>query len=153
MVDRRDEEFSLIINSYKHKKGVLIPLLQATQGIYGYLSKEAMKTIADSLRIPFSEVYGVATFYAQFRFKPRGKYLIKVCSGTACHVRGGSSILEDVENILGINNGETTEDMRFSIETVACLGACGLAPVVMINEESYGRLTTGDIKKIIEQLV
>lgn len=151
MVDILDKnlEFSKAIEQFKDKKGALIPLLQATQDIYGYLPKEAMETIAKSIGVPFSEVFGVATFYAQFCLEPRGKYVIRVCSGTACHVRGGPGVLGAVEEILGIKSGETTDDLLFTIEPVACLGACGLAPVMMVNDESYGRLTKEEIKKIL----
>lgn len=126
---------------YKGKKGSLIPVLQAAQEIYGYLPGDVMKTISQELGLPFSNVFGVATFYSQFHLKPRGRNIIRVCLGTACHVRGGSKIIQAVEQQLGIKDGETTEDLRYTIESVACLGACGLAPVMMVNDETHGRLT------------
>ena len=147
----KDSEFYLLLESYKNKSGGLIPLLQGAQNIYGYLSRDAMKKISETMKIPFSEVYGVATFYAQFRLKPRGKHLIRVCSGTACHVKGGSTILKEVEGLLGIKEGNTSEDLRFTIESVACLGACSLAPVMMINEQTFGRLTKDKINKLLKQ--
>jgi len=144
-------EFEQLLVEMKSKKGALIPALQATQNLYGYLSKEAMERIARELRIPFSEVFGVATFYSQFRLKPPGKHIIHVCSGTACHVRGGENVLSTVEELLGIKRGGTTSDFKFSLESVACLGACGLAPVIMIDADSFGRLTKEKITQILEQ--
>ncbi|WP_339063038.1 NADH-quinone oxidoreductase subunit NuoE [Tepidibacillus marianensis] len=144
-------ELEQLLVEMKIRKGALIPVLQATQNIYGYLSKEAMEKIAKELRIPFSEVFGVATFYAQFRLEPQGKHMIRVCSGTACHVRGGESVLGAVEELLGIKKGETTSDFRYTLESVACLGACGLAPVMMIDDDSFGRLTKEKIAQILEQ--
>jgi len=145
-----DRQLDELLSNYRQKEGALIPVLQATQEIYGYLPKEAMRKIAIALKIPFSEVFGVATFYAQFQLKPRGKHIVRVCSGTACHVRGGKSVLETIEMELGIKSGETTEDLTFTIEPVACLGACGLAPVMVIDDQVYGKLTTQKIKEAIK---
>jgi len=140
-----------IIEPYKNIKGALIPILQKTQEEFGYLSEEAMNYIAESLKINPSDVYGVASFYAQFRFTPMGKYVIKTCHGTACHV-GGIKILDAMlKEKLGIVNGETTKDGLFTIHEVACLGCCSLAPVVMINEKTYGKLTNDKLSKIIDQ--
>nr|WP_281179241.1 NADH-quinone oxidoreductase subunit NuoE [Vulcanibacillus modesticaldus] len=150
-MDKKDIDLEKILNMYVGHNGSLIPILQATQEIYGYLPKEAMKKIANFLKLPYSEVYGVATFYAQFRLQPRGKHIIRVCSGTACHVRGGDNILKLIEEELGIKSGETTADLRFTIEPVACLGACGLAPVVMIDEQTFGRVTKDKISKLLDQ--
>lgn len=132
-------------------ESLLIPLLQESQELYGYLSIPVLEKIAQFLHIPLSRVYGVATFYAQFRFKPSGKYVIKVCRGTACHVRGSKGVLEAIERELGIKNGDVTPDLKFSLETVACLGTCFLAPVMMINERYYGKLTTKTIQGILKQ--
>jgi NADH-quinone oxidoreductase subunit E len=110
-----------------------------------------MKTISAELKIPTAEIYGVATFYAQFHLQPRGRYVIRVCRGTACHVRGSLKILEKVKEITGIGENETTEDLRFTIEPVACLGACGLAPVMVINDQTFGRLTPDKIQGILDQ--
>lgn len=132
-------------------ESLLIPLLQESQNLYGYLSAPVLQKIAQFLHIPLSRVYGVATFYAQFRFKPSGKYVIKVCRGTACHVRGSKGVLEAIERELGIKNGDVTSDLKFSLETVACLGTCFLAPVMMINDRYYGKLTTKTIQGILKQ--
>ncbi len=139
-----------IIGEYADKKGTLIPILQKVQEAFGYLSNESMKEIADALGISSAEVYGVATFYAQFRFTPVGKHIIKVCHGTACHV-GGVKILDAMlKSKLGIDAGETTKDGIFSIQQVACLGCCSLAPVVMIGNTTYGQLTNDKFSKIID---
>lgn len=132
-------------------ESLLIPLLQASQELYGYLSMPVLEKIAQHLHIPLSRAYGVATFYAQFRFKPSGKYVIKVCRGTACHVRGSKNILEAIERELGIKNGDVTPDLKFSLETVACLGTCFLAPVMMINDRYYGKLTNKTVQKILKE--
>jgi len=130
----------------------LIPLLQFCQNQMGYLVPEAMNAIAEYLRLPSSHVYGVATFYAQFRFRPLGKNRLTVCRGTACHVRGSARLVEEVEKILGIKAGDSTADMMFSLETVACLGSCALAPAVVVNDKVHGKVTGKKIGKIIEGL-
>lgn len=133
------------------KKGALIPVLQAAQEIYGYLPVEVMKEISYSLQIPLSKIYGVVTFYSQFHLEPRGRNIIRVCLGTACHVRGGSKIAEAITQVTGIKDGETTEDLRYTFESVACLGACGLAPVMMVKNDTHGRLTPDMVKGLLEQ--
>ena len=133
------------------KKKFLIPVLQEAQDEYGYLPEEVLKRIADFLELSLSEVYGVVTFYTQFHLQPRGKNIIRICMGTACHVRGGSQILNEMEEQLGISSGETTDNLKFTLETVACIGACGLAPVIMINDETYGRLTTDKVPEILNE--
>jgi len=130
----------------------LIPVLQKSQDMVGYLPEWVMADIADRLRLPYSTVYGVATFYAQFRLVPQGRNTIKVCMGTACHVRGGASILEALRDELGIGPGETTPDLEFTMERVACLGACGLAPVVVVNDEAHGRMTPAKVKELVAQV-
>ena len=135
--------------SYLDKKGVVIPVLQKLQEHYGYLPRPAMERVARRLRIPISRLYGVATFYAQFKMTPRGRNIIRVCKGTACHIQGGSKIAERIEEILQIKVNETTPDMKFTLEEVACIGACALAPVMMINDEPHGRLTPDKIRKIL----
>lgn len=147
----KEKELEKVLAQYRETKGALIPVLQAAQEIYGYLPKEAMVKISQELKIPLSKVYGVATFYAQFHLEPRGKYIIRVCQGTACHVRGGAKILEKLQELLNIKAGETTEDLRFTLEPVACLGACALAPAMMINEDTYGKLTPDSLAEILEQ--
>jgi len=150
-IREKDAKFLLMLEHNKHKKGSLIPILQETQDIYGYLPESSLKEVAKAIKVPFGEVYGVATFYSQFRLKQRGENIIKVCSGTACHVRGGPKILDVIEDDLKIKSGETSSDNKFTIEKVACLGACGLAPVMMINNETYGRLTKDKIIDILHQ--
>ncbi len=130
---------------------VLIPILQDIQEVQGYLSEEEMNKVATHTKLPVSRIYGVATFYNQFRLKPLGKYIIRVCRGTACHVKGSLDILQTLENELEISAGDTTKDLQFSIETVACIGACSIAPVISINDEYYGHLTVKKIQKLIAE--
>ena len=140
-----------ILSEYKdNPKGALIPVLQKAQGVYGYLPKPVLETIARELRLTTAEVFGVVTFYAQFHLNPRGKHIIRVCQGTACHVRGGAKILEAVSEHLKVKPGETTRDLEFTLETVACLGACGLAPVIMVDDNTHGRLNPLDIPGILD---
>ncbi|HAA37410.1 MAG TPA: NADH-quinone oxidoreductase subunit NuoE [Firmicutes bacterium] len=139
-----------ILERYQGQKGATIPVLQAIQEVYGYLPRQAMEYAAKQLRIPFSRIYGVATFYAQFHLTPRGENIIRVCQGTACHVRGAAKIVDALKEQLGIEVGETTEDLKFTLESVACIGACGLAPVIMINNDTFGRLTPEKIKEILK---
>jgi NADH-quinone oxidoreductase subunit E len=140
-----------IVAPWKEKKGGLIPVLQATQEAFGYLPADAVETISEEMLIPLAEIYGVATFYAQFHLKPRGRHIIRVCRGTACHVRGSLKILERVKELLHVEENGTTEDLRFTLEPVACIGACGLAPVIMINDETFGRLTVEMVEGIISK--
>lgn len=141
-----------LITKYKGKKGSLIPLLQGTQDLYRYIPNEAFKKISDETGHSLSEMYGVATFYAQFRLKPVGKHIIKVCHGTACHVQNAVSITESLQEHLKIKDGETTKDSLFTLESVACLGCCSLAPVMMIGEETYGKLTGKSAVKVIREI-
>ncbi|WP_066632731.1 NADH-quinone oxidoreductase subunit NuoE [Desulfolucanica intricata] len=150
-VDPQQEALQKMLDGYKGQKGALIPVLQEAQEIYGYLPKEVMQQISKELNIPFSKIFGVATFYAQFHLKPRGRNIIRVCQGTACHVRGGAKVLEAISKKLGVGKNETTEDLRFTLETVACLGACGLAPVMMVNNDTHGRLTPDVAVSILEK--
>jgi NADH-quinone oxidoreductase E subunit len=138
-----------ILVRYQGVKGALIPVLQESQNSYGYLPKEVIQYIAEKLETPVSQIYGVVTFYSQFHLNPRGKNIIRVCQGTACHVRGAKAILTALENGLKITAGGTTEDLQFTLETVACIGACGLAPVLMVNDDTFGRLTPEAIPEII----
>ncbi|MDR1920143.1 MAG: NADH-quinone oxidoreductase subunit NuoE [Candidatus Adiutrix sp.] len=135
----------------KNKDGSLIPVLQKAQDAYGYLPVPVLEVIADRLEVPISQVYGVVTFYAQFHLEPRGKNIIRTCQGTACHVRGASKILDALKEGLGVGPGGTTEDLQFTLETVACIGACGLAPVIMVNQETHGRLTPDSIPEILDK--
>jgi NADH-quinone oxidoreductase subunit E len=140
------------ISSYEKTLGSLIPLLQATQEKYGYLPANKLVDISEYLNVPLSRIYGVATFYAQFRFTPLGKFVVKVCHGTACHVDGAVNISEVIKDELKIEDGETTEDGLATLERVACLGCCSLAPVIMINDKVYGKLTKDSVRKIIKKL-
>jgi NADH-quinone oxidoreductase E subunit len=132
------------------KREDLIPILQEVQENVGYLSEVSIIAVGQHLQLPTSKIYGVATFYNQFRFEPKGKYHIQVCRGTACHVLGSATVLEQIEKQLKIKADQTTKDAKFSIEVVACIGACGLAPVICINGEFFAKVTTESIKEIIE---
>ncbi len=138
-----------IIERENDKQGALISILQQVQEEYGYLPGEILDLIARRTANPAAKVMGAASFYSQFRFEPSGRITIKVCQGTACHISGASKLLDVLKEELGIAEGETTKDRLFTLETVACLGCCSLAPVIMINETTYGRLTTNKVKKII----
>ena len=140
------------VRSYPPEPSSLIPLLQRTQERFGYLPREALEEIANYLGIPLSRVYGVATFYAQFRFEPLGKYVVKICHGTACHVNGAVNISQAIREELGIEEGQTTEDGLVTLERVACLGCCSLAPVIMVNEKVFGKLTPEKVRKLIRKL-
>jgi len=129
----------------------LIPLLQEIQEVEGYLSEDSIIKVGSHLRMPTSQIFGVATFYNQFRFEPKGKYHIQVCRGTACHVLGSATVLDELEKNLKIKTDQTSRDGMFSLEVVACIGACGLAPVICINGEFYAKVTPNSIKKIIEE--
>ena len=143
-------KLNAVIEESKSTPGCLMHILQEAQAIYGYLPLPVQKTIAEGLNISLSEVYGVATFYSQFSLKPKGKYKISVCLGTACYVKGSDKILQEVEKELGIKVGECTEDGLFSIDSCRCVGACGLAPVMMINEDVHGRLKPEMVKGILD---
>ena len=142
-----------IFNEAKGKDGSLIPVLQKIQEINGYLSEEIIERIASELKLTIAEVYGVATFYTQFRLTPVGKYIIKICHGTACHVGGANSIDDSLKSKLGISIGETTNDGLFTILSVACLGCCSLAPVIMINDKTYGKLTNERLGKVLDKYI
>ena len=143
------ERLSEVLSPYKGRGDALIPILQNVQEELGYLPDEAMLEIARTTGLPESRVYAVASFYAQFRFTPRGRHTIMVCRGTACHVRGAEKILEETERTLGIAEGETTEDEEYTLETVACIGCCALAPCVMIDEDVEAKLTPKMVSEII----
>ncbi len=139
-----------IVEPYLGKNEMVIPVLQKVQDHFGYLPRPAMEQVSQRMRIPLSRLYGIATFYAQFKMKPRGRYIIRVCKGTACHIQGSPKIADRIEELLGIESGETTDDLRFTLEEVACIGACALAPVIMINDDPHGRLTMDKIKEILD---
>ena len=138
-----------IIASHKNDKGALMPILQEAQEIYGYLPIEVQKIIATEMDIPLEKIYGVATFYSQFTLNPKGKYTISVCLGTACYVKGSGDIFDQLSKKLGIKGGETTSDGKFTLVDCRCIGACGLAPVLTVNDDVYGRLTVDDVDGII----
>ena len=141
-----------VIEKYRNKKGSLIPLLQKTQEIYGYLPTEAFVKISEETGLCLSDMYGVATFYSQFRLKPVGKHIIKVCHGTACHVQEAGEITQALEDTLKIKDGEKPKNGLFTIESVACLGCCSLAPVMMIGNETYGKLSRKSAVKVIKEI-
>ena len=138
-----------VIDEYKTVKGSLMPVLQKAQSIYGYLPIEVQKMIADGMEISLEEIYGVVTFYSQFSLNPKGETAISVCLGTACYVKGSGDILEKISDSLGVKAGETSSDGKYSLEATRCIGACGLAPVMTINEDVYGRLKLDDIDAIL----
>jgi NADH-quinone oxidoreductase subunit E len=150
-LDLKKDELLEVIKVNIKEAGSLIAVLQKAQDIYGYLSEDNMRLIAEEMHIPVAEVFGVATFYSQFRFAPMGRNVIKVCMGTACHVRGALKVLRTIERELGIKAGETTEDGRFTLETVACIGACGLAPVISINNMVYGNMTPQVVSETLDK--
>lgn len=141
-----------VIERLREKKGNMIPLLQGAQEIYGYLPNSVLEKLSFELDIPLSDMYGVATFYAQFRLKPAGKHIIKVCHGTACHVQNADELTTALSESLDIADGETTKDNFFTLESVACLGCCSLAPVMMIGEHTYGKLSGEEAVKIINEI-
>ena len=145
----QEQQLRAVIDEHKDDKSNLMTVMQQAQDIYGYLPIEVQQMIADGMDVPLEKVYGVATFYAQFSLSPKGKYNISVCLGTACYVKGSGDLLEKLQQKLGIEVGECTEDGKFSLEACRCIGACGLAPVLTVNEDVYGRLTTDDIEGIL----
>ena len=148
----QNEDISAVLDTFVDaKREQLIPILQAVQERFGYLSRDAMIDVGQRLGLPVSKVYGVATFYNQFRFQPKGKVHCQVCRGTACHVKGSAAVLDALCQTLKIQPGQTTRDGNFSIEVVACIGACGLAPVVAVNGEFHAGVTPDDVRKIIKQ--
>ncbi len=144
-------DFKIFIGQNKDKQGALMPVLQEAQSKFGYMPKEVIEIISKELKVPVSEVYGVITFYSQFSLIPKGEFNVGVCLGTACYVRGAQGILNEVVKELGIGVEQTTPDMKFSISATRCLGACGLAPVLVVNDDVYGRLKPEDVKGIIEK--
>lgn len=145
------EQLAEIFEEYEGEKGAVIPVLQKVQEKLGYLSTEAVSEIAKFSRMSESEIFGIASFYAQFRFTRQADHVVKVCLGTACHVRGGQRIMETVRQELGITPGQTTADYRFGLERVACFGSCALAPVMVVDKDVYGRLTTTKVKAILSK--
>ncbi len=149
--DEQKLRLTKYIEKVKNTEGALISILQKAQKIYGYLPVEVQSIVANELNIPLSEVFGVSTFYSQFLLTPKGKYNISVCLGTACYVKDSGKILEKISSILGIDPEECTSDGKFSLTTCRCIGACGLAPVITINDDVYGRITADDVKNILDK--
>lgn len=140
-----------ILDKFQDMHGALMPVLQEIQEAYGYIPEETVHLTAERLNVYTSQIYGVLTFYAQFHLEPRGKYIIRVCKGTACHVKGAERIGETLHARLGIGHAETTPDLKFTAEFVACIGACGMAPVIMVNEGTYGSMTVQKLDEVIEK--
>lgn len=145
----QEAELLRLIKENKELPGALMPVLQGAQEIYGYLPLEVQEIVSEGLTIPLEEIYGVVTFYSQFSLYPKGEYKVSVCLGTACYVKGAGDIFDKVSQSLGIKSGECTPDGKFSLDACRCIGACGLAPVLMVNEDVYGRLVADDIDKIL----
>jgi len=145
------EIFRTFVEKNKEAKGALMPVLQEAQAIFGYLPLEMLQMVSKILFIPMSEIYGVATFYSQFSFIPKGENIISVCLGTACYVKGAETILGEIENQLGIKAGHTTPDLKFSIDSTRCLGDCSLAPVILINENVYAKVKKENVKEILQK--
>lgn len=146
-----EERLNKILSSYQGREAELIPILQKVQQEFGYLPELAIKQIARFLHLPEVTIFGVATFYAQFKLVPTGRNIVKVCRGTACHVRGGARILKEVQKQLGIKPGESTPDLEYCLETVACIGACALGPTMVINNETHGNMTTKKVAEILNR--
>lgn len=144
------EKVNEILASFTGEKSELVPILQQLQQVFGYLPEAAMSQIADFVNVPECSVFGVATFYAQFKFVPVGRNIIKVCRGTGCYVKGAPRLIDEIESQLGIKDGETTPDMEYTLETVACFGSCALAPVMVVNDRVYGNVTVEKVREILK---
>lgn len=151
--EQQKEQLMECINKHRSERGCLMPILHEAQSIYGYLPSEVQTMISEELNIPLAEVYGVATFYSQFTLNPKGKHKISVCLGTACYVKGSDKVLSAIERELRISCGECTPDRKFSIDSCRCVGACGLAPVMIIDGEVYGKLKESDVKGILDKYI
>lgn len=147
----QEAQLKEVIAAHKDQKGAAIPVLHEAQEIYGYLPLEVQEMIAEGLNVPLAEIYGIVTFYAQFSLNPKGRFQIGVCLGTACYVKGSGDILNKVKEILNIEVGECTPDGKFSLDATRCIGACGLAPVMTINDDVYGRLTVDEVAGILKK--
>ena len=145
----QEQKLLAVIEEKRNEPGCLMPIMQKAQEIYGYLPYEVQKIISDQLNIPIEKVYGVCTFYAQFTLNPKGRYRISVCLGTACYVKGSQNVLDEIEKQTGLRDGDCTPDRRFSLDTCRCVGACGLAPVMLVNDDVYGRVTPDQVAGIL----
>ncbi|MDF2942979.1 MAG: dehydrogenase (ubiquinone) 24 kDa subunit [Herbinix sp.] len=151
----REQETALlkIISDHKDDKGALMPILQKAQEIYGYLPIEVQTIISDEMNVPLEKIYGIVTFYSQFSLNPKGKYNVSVCLGTACYVKGSGDISSKLQEMLGVSDGSCTKDGKFSLESCRCIGACGLAPVMTVNDDVYGKLSVDDLEGILAKYV
>ncbi len=145
----QEAELLKVIADHKDDKGALMPILQKAQGIYGYLPIEVQTIISNEMNVPLEKIYGIVTFYSQFSLNPKGKYNISVCLGTACYVKGSGDIFNKLQDVLGVEDGGCTKDGKFSLESCRCIGACGLAPVLTVNEDVYGKLSVDDLEGIL----
>lgn len=151
--DERIKEVMKITKEFEEVKGGLIPVLHAVQQLYGYLPEEALQIVSEKLNIPMIEIYGVASFYHFFSLEPKGEHVIRVCLGTACYVKGGQMILKRLSQELNVEVGKTSEDGKFTLEATRCLGACGLSPVMTIDDKVYGKVTIDDIRRILDEYI
>lgn len=151
LTEENFEKLHKVIDEHKDMQGPLMPILHEAQHIFGAIPIEVQKVISDKLNVPLAEIYGVVTFYSQFTLEPKGDYLISVCLGTACYVRGAQQLIDKIAEMTGVSVGKTSSDGKFSLEATRCIGACGLAPVLTVNEDVYGRLTLEDIPGIIKK--
>ena len=149
--EQLEKKVALILDEYQHDKGMLVSILQDIQEEYNYLPRESLKQVSKTLDVPFSQLYSIATFFKALRLTPRGRHLINVCLGTACHVRGAVKVLEAMEREIGIKSGGTTDDLEFTLETVNCVGACALGPVVIADGEYHGQMKTEKVKDILKE--
>ncbi|AEY66841.1 NADH-quinone oxidoreductase subunit NuoE [Clostridium sp. BNL1100] len=149
--DENSLKLGKIIDKYKGTRGALIPVLHEVQEVYGYLPEDVLKEISEKLNVSLAEIYGVVTFYTQFSLNPKGRFKINICMGTACYVKGSGDILDKFKQKLGIDVGQCTEDGKFSLDACRCIGACGLAPVIMVNDDVHGRLVPDDVDAILEK--
>lgn len=151
LTEENFEKLHKVIEDHKDMQGPLMPILHEAQHIFGAIPKEVQKVISDKLNVPMAEIYGVVTFYSQFTLEPKGEFLIGVCLGTACYVRGAQQIIDKISELTSVSVGKTSPDGKFSLEATRCIGACGLAPVLTVNEDVYGRLTLDDIPGIVQK--
>jgi NADH-quinone oxidoreductase subunit E/NADP-reducing hydrogenase subunit HndA len=141
-----------ILAGHVADKSALVSVLQATQRAYGFLPREALRDVAKALRMPFADVYGVATFYSQFHLEPRGEHVVRICHGTACHVKGAREVTRALVDALGVGVGQTADDLSFTVESVSCVGCCGLAPVALVDDDTYGRLTAKTARAMVSRV-
>lgn len=151
LTEERFEKLNAAIDENRDKKGPLMPTLHSAQKIFGAIPFEVQKVISDELNVPLAEIYGVVTFYSQFSLEPKGEFVIGVCLGTACYVKGAQDLIDEISSIIDVEVGNTSSDGKFTLEATRCIGACGLAPVLTVNEEVYGRLEVSDIQEIMDK--